>query len=60
MELLKMAASIMSQDFYALNAVDSANALYRADYMGPGELSEHQMQITQFLCQLKVLRKNMA
>jgi len=52
MELLKMAAAIMSQDRYALMVVDSATALYRTDFMGRGELSERQMQMAQFLRQL--------
>ena len=52
MELLTMAAGIMSQDRYALLVVDSATALYRTDYMGRGELSERQMQMGQFLRQL--------
>lgn len=52
MELLKMAAAIMSQDRYALLIVDSATALFRTDYMGRGELSERQMQMAQFLRQL--------
>ena len=52
MELLKMAAAIMSQDRYALVVVDSATALFRTDYMGRGELSERQMQMAQFLRQL--------
>jgi DNA repair protein RAD51 len=49
MELLKMAAAIMSQDRYALIVVDSATALFRTDYTGRGELSERQMQLGQFL-----------
>lgn len=49
MELLKMAAAIMSQDRYALLVVDSATALFRTDYVGRGELSERQMQLGQFL-----------
>lgn len=52
MELLKMAAAIMSQDRYALLVVDSATALFRTDYTGRGELSERQMQMAQFLRQL--------
>lgn len=52
MELLQMAAAIMSQDRYALLVVDSATALFRTDYMGRGELSERQMQMAQFLRQL--------
>lgn len=52
MELLKVAAAIMSQDRYALLVVDSATALYRTDYSGRGELSERQMQMAQFLRQL--------
>lgn len=52
LELLKMAAAIMSQDRYALLVVDSATALYRTDYSGRGELSERQMQMAQFLRQL--------
>ena len=52
MELLKLAAAIMSQDRYALLVVDSATALFRTDYMGRGELSERQMQMAQFLRQL--------
>ena len=52
MELLKMAAAIMSQDRYALIVVDSATALFRTDFMGRGELSERQMQMAQFLRQL--------
>lgn len=52
MELLKLAAAIMSQDRYALLVVDSATALYRTDYTGRGELSERQMQMGQFLRQL--------
>mmetsp|Transcript_3968 Transcript_3968/g.4582 ORF Transcript_3968/g.4582 Transcript_3968/m.4582 type:complete len:347 (+) Transcript_3968:111-1151(+) len=52
MELLKMAAAIMSQDRYALMVVDSATALYRTDYIGRAELSERQMQMAQFLRQL--------
>eukprot|EP00588_Corethron_pennatum_P008493 CAMPEP_0194265714 /NCGR_PEP_ID=MMETSP0169-20130528/860_1 /TAXON_ID=218684 /ORGANISM="Corethron pennatum, Strain L29A3" /LENGTH=345 /DNA_ID=CAMNT_0039006235 /DNA_START=152 /DNA_END=1189 /DNA_ORIENTATION=- len=52
MELLKMAAAIMSQDRYALIVVDSATALYRTDFTGRGELSERQMQMGQFLRQL--------
>lgn len=52
LELLTMAAAIMSQDRYALLVVDSATALYRTDYMGRGELSERQMQLAQFLRQL--------
>ncbi|KAL7516635.1 hypothetical protein ACHAWX_001631 [Stephanocyclus meneghinianus] len=52
MELLKMAAAIMSQDRYALIVVDSATALYRTDYCGRGELSERQMHLAQFLRQL--------
>jgi DNA repair protein RAD51 len=52
MELLKMAAAIMSQDRYALVVVDSATALFRTDYTGRGELSERQMQMAQFLRQL--------
>ena len=47
MELLKMAAAIMSQDRYALLVVDSATALFRTDYQGRGELSERQMQMAQ-------------
>jgi DNA repair protein RAD51 len=42
MELLKLAAAIMSQDRYALLVVDSATALFRTDYM----------QMAQFLRQL--------
>lgn len=52
MDLLKMAAAIMSQDRYALLVVDSATNLYRTDYQGRGELSERQMQMGQFLRQL--------
>mmetsp|Transcript_15720 Transcript_15720/g.36206 ORF Transcript_15720/g.36206 Transcript_15720/m.36206 type:complete len:345 (+) Transcript_15720:1-1035(+) len=52
MELLKVAAAIMSQDRYALLVVDSATALFRTDYTGRGELSERQMQMGQFLRQL--------
>ena len=52
MELLTMAAALMSQDRYALLVVDSATALYRTDYQGRGELSERQMQMAQFLRQL--------
>mmetsp|Transcript_21160 Transcript_21160/g.29643 ORF Transcript_21160/g.29643 Transcript_21160/m.29643 type:complete len:256 (+) Transcript_21160:403-1170(+) len=52
MELLRMAAAIMSQDRYALLIVDSATALYRTDYSGRGELSERQMSMAQFLRQL--------
>jgi len=52
MELLKLAAAIMSQDRYSLLVVDSATALYRTDYIGRGELSERQMQLAQFLRQL--------
>lgn len=52
MELLKLAAAIMSQDRYALIVVDSATALFRTDYTGRGELSERQMQMAQFLRQL--------
>lgn len=52
MELLTLAAAIMSQDRYALLVVDSATALYRTDYTGRGELSERQMQMGQFLRQL--------
>mmetsp|Transcript_34109 Transcript_34109/g.41789 ORF Transcript_34109/g.41789 Transcript_34109/m.41789 type:complete len:343 (-) Transcript_34109:80-1108(-) len=52
LELLKMAAAIMSQDRYALIVVDSATALYRTDYSGRGELSERQMHMAQFLRQL--------
>jgi len=52
MELLKVAAAIMSQDRYALIVVDSATALFRTDYTGRGELSERQMQMAQFLRQL--------
>jgi DNA repair protein RAD51 len=52
MELLKMAAAIMSQDRYALIVVDSATALFRTDFSGRGELSERQMQLGQFLRQL--------
>lgn len=52
MDLLKMAAAIMSQDRYALIVVDSATALYRTDYSGRGELSERQMHLAQFLRQL--------
>jgi DNA repair protein RAD51 len=51
MELLKMAAAIMSQDRYALLVIDSATALFRTDYTGRGELSERQMQLGQFLRQ---------
>jgi len=46
MELLKMAAAIMSQDRYALIVVDSATALFRTDFSGRGELSERQMQVS--------------
>jgi DNA repair protein RAD51 len=52
MDLLKMAAAIMSQDRYALLVVDSATNLYRTDYQGRGELSERQIQMGQFLRQL--------
>ena len=52
MELLQVAAAIMSQDRYALMVVDSATALFRTDYTGRGELSERQMQMAQFLRQL--------
>ena len=52
MELLKMAAGLMSQDRYALLVVDSATALFRTDYTGRGELSERQMQMAQFFRQL--------
>lgn len=52
MELLKMAAAIMSQDRYALMVVDSATALFRTDFTGRGELSERQMLMAQFLRQL--------
>jgi DNA repair protein RAD51 len=52
MELLKLAAAIMSQDRYALLVVDSATALFRTDFTGRGELSERQMQMAQFLRQL--------
>jgi RecA/RadA recombinase len=52
MELLQLAAAIMSQDRYALLVVDSATALFRTDFMGRGELSERQMQMAQFLRQL--------
>ena len=52
MELLKMAAAIMSTDRYALMVIDSATALFRTDYMGRGELSERQMILGQFLRQL--------
>jgi RecA/RadA recombinase len=52
LELLKMAAAIMSQDRYALIVVDSATALFRTDYSGRGELSERQMSLAQFLRQL--------
>lgn len=52
MELLGLAAAIMSQDRYVLLVVDSATALFRTDYTGRGELSERQMQMAQFLRQL--------
>eukprot|EP01084_Bolivina_argentea_P276772 472339_1 len=52
MELLKMAAAMMSEDRYALLIVDSATNLFRTDYSGRGELSERQMQLAQFLRQL--------
>lgn len=52
MELLQMAAAIMSQDRYVVLVVDSATALFRTDYCGRGELSERQMQMAQFLRQL--------
>ncbi len=52
MELLKMAAAMMSEDRYALLVVDSATNLFRTDYSGRGELSERQMQLAQFLRQL--------
>lgn len=52
MELLSLAAAIMSQDRYVLLVVDSATALFRTDYTGRGELSERQMQMAQFLRQL--------
>ena len=52
MELLKVAAAILSTDRYALIVVDSATALFRTDYSGRGELSERQMQMAQFLRQL--------
>jgi len=52
MELLKLAAAIMSSDRYALMVVDSATALFRTDYVGRGELSERQMTLGQFLRQL--------
>jgi DNA repair protein RAD51 len=55
MELLKLAAAIMSQDRYALLVVDSATALFRTDYSGRGELSARQMELAQFLRQLSRL-----
>ena len=55
MELLKMAAAIMSQDRYALLVVDSATALFRTDYQGRGELSERQMQMAQVSSMYKMV-----
>ena len=52
MELLKLAAAIMSQDRYALIVVDSATALFRTDYTWTWRASERQMQMAQFLRQL--------
>lgn len=52
MELLGDAASLMSENRYALMVVDSATNLFRSDYVGRGELSDRQIQLGQFLRQL--------
>lgn len=52
MELLKHAASMMSESRYSLIVVDSATSLYRTDYSGRGELAARQMHMAKFLRQL--------
>jgi DNA repair protein RAD51 len=48
-KLLVQAASMLSEQRYALLVVDSATALYRTDYSGRGELSARQMHLARFL-----------
>ncbi|KAK2198204.1 bifunctional Prefoldin/Pescadillo/DNA repair Rad51-transcription factor NusA [Babesia duncani] len=49
MELLVEATTMMAQARFALLIVDSATALYRADYTGRGELAMRQMHLCRFL-----------
>lgn len=55
MQLLTMAAAMMSESRYALLIVDSSTNLYRTDYSGRGELSARQMHLGQFLRNLQRL-----
>lgn len=49
MQLLLEAAAIMAENRFALLIVDSATALFRAEFMGRGELSMRQSILCKFL-----------
>ena len=54
-QLLLQAASMMTEQRFALLIVDSATALYRTDYNGRGELSARQVHLGRFLRSLQRL-----
>jgi DNA repair protein RAD51 len=54
-QLLLQAASMMTEQRFALMIVDSATALYRTDYTGRGELSARQVHLGRFLRSLQRL-----
>jgi DNA repair protein RAD51 len=53
--LLMQAAALMSEARFALIVVDSATALFRAEFLGRGELAARQNNLGRFLRQLQRL-----
>lgn len=55
LQLLQMAAQMMTETRFSLLIVDSATSLYRTDYAGRGELSARQTHMAKFLRMLQRL-----
>ncbi|KAF3121049.1 recombinase rad51 [Orbilia oligospora] len=55
LQLLNMAAQMMTETRFSLLIVDSATSLYRTDFSGRGDLSARQMHLARFMRQLQRL-----
>ncbi|KAF3939465.1 hypothetical protein ABW19_dt0204627 [Dactylella cylindrospora] len=55
LQLLNLAAQMMTETRFALLIVDSATSLYRTDFSGRGDLSARQMHLARFMRQLQRL-----
>lgn len=55
LQLLHLAAKMMSESRFSLLIVDSVMSLYRTDYSGRGELSARQSHVAQFMRSLQRL-----